>query len=516
MESVALNSAAGRWIMISAIMASTMAFIDGTALNVVLPSLQHALDASAAELFWVLNAYMLMLASLILIGGALGDRLGRKRVFMAGIMVFIIGSACCGFSATAAQLIAFRALQGIGGAFMIPGSLSLISATINENERGKAVGTWSAATTFVTMAGPLLGGWLADAGWWRYIFFINVPLGLAALFILWRHVAENRDEEEVEGPIDYPGAVYIAVGLASLTYGFLTMPTAGWQHPKVFITVLVGVVLLIAFIGRESRIPYPMMSLHLFKNRVFLGANLLCFFLYAGLNGAMLFLSLNLVQVQGYSQLQSGLTFLPFSLMMILFSRTMGALADKYGPRLFLTMGPVIAGVGMLLMSTIKETRGFADYFTTYFPGIMIFGAGMAITVSPLTAAVMGAVGKQLAGTASGVNNAVTRIATVFSTAVFGGLAVVFFSAYTQHAISDMGLSAAEQQQVLQQATALGDARVPTGIALQDQIAGIYKAAFISTYGHVLKICGVLGIIAGVLAFIYLKNNTGSDKKYSQ
>lgn len=502
--------------MISAIMASTMAFIDGTALNVVLPSLQHALDASAAALFWVLNAYMLMLASLILIGGALGDRLGRKRVFMAGIIVFIIGSACCGISATAGQLIAFRALQGVGGAFMIPGSLSLISATIHEKERGKAVGTWSAATTFVTMAGPLLGGWLADAGWWRYIFFINVPLGLAALLILWRHVPENRDEEDVQGPVDYPGAVFIALGLASLTYGFLSMPAAGWQHPRVFVTVIAGVLLLGVFLWRESRIPFPMMSLKLFQNRVFLGANLLCFFLYAGLNGAMLFLSLNLVQVQGYSQLQSGFTFLPFSLMMILFSRTMGALADKYGPRLFLTAGPAIAGIGMLLMSTIRETRGFADYFKTYFPGIMIFGAGMAITVSPLTAAVMGSVGKQLAGTASGVNNAVTRIATVFSTAVFGGLAVMFFSAYTQHAVAGLGLNAREQALVLQQAASLGDAKAPAGVAQQAQVAAIYKAAFIDTYSHILKICGALGLVAGLLAFIYLKNNQASDKNYSQ
>ena len=252
MATVALKSPAGRWIMVSAILASAMAFIDGTALNVVLPALQKGLNASATDLFWILNAYLLMLASLILIGGSLGDKLGRKKIFMVGIAIFIAGSAACGISSTVFLLIVFRIAQGVGGALMIPGSLSLISASITQKERGKAIGTWSAATTIVTMGGPILGGALADAGLWRYIFFINIPIGIIALIILWLKVPESKDST-TNDRLDFGGAITIAFGLALVTFGFLRMPAAGLSNWQVYGSLILGLLLLLSFIVIEKK-----------------------------------------------------------------------------------------------------------------------------------------------------------------------------------------------------------------------------------------------------------------------
>lgn len=506
MTTVALRSSEGRWVMVTTILASAMAFIDGTALNVVLPALQHNLNASAADLFWVLNAYLLMLASLILIGGTLGDRLGRKKIFMAGIFVFILGSAACGFAGTATLLIIFRMIQGIGGALMIPGSLSLITSSINENERGKAIGTWSAITTLVTMGGPILGGALADAGLWRYIFFINVPIGVAALVFLALKVRESR-ETEGDQRLDYPGAVLTAAGLALLTFGFLRMPLLGFRNPEVYGTIAGGVILLIVFIVVENKSRHPMLPVHLFKNLTFTGTNLLTFFLYAGLGAGMLFLSLDMVQVQGYTQLQSGLTFLPFTVLMITIARFAGSLADKYGPRLFLVVGPCVAGGGLLLLSFVKQTQGAADYWTTFFPGLVGLGLGMSITVAPLTAAVMGSVSDHLSGTASGVNNAITRIAGVFANAIFGALAVLFFSGAVQREVRKLPLNSSQQEAVIAQTVNLGNASVPAGIdsAHQDVIRKVYKDGFIAAYGSIMRLSAGLGFMGGLMGFLFIR-----------
>ena len=396
METVALSSRAGKWIMVSSILASSMAFIDATALNVVLPSLQKSLNATGTDLFWILNAYLLMLAALILIGGSLGDQLGRKKIFMTGIFIFISGSTACGFAPDVTWLTIFRALQGAGGALMIPGSLSLISSSIRPSERGKAIGTWSMFTTLVTMGGPALGGAFGDAGLWRYIFFINIPLGLAALFILGLRVKESRDEDG-DHKLDYPGAIAIALGLAVLTFGFLRIPALGFHNWQVIFSLVAGLVLLILFILIERKSRHAMMPLTLFNSSTFSGANLLTFFLYSGLGAGMLFMSLNMVQVQGYSQFESGLTFLPFTVLMVcdnpraawvaIAPINMGrdVLIDQYGP--------AITGAGLLLLSFIRQTGGPSGYWTSFFPGIIVvFGFGMALlqTVAPLTTAVSG------------------------------------------------------------------------------------------------------------------------------
>ncbi len=506
MATVALGSRDGKWIMVSSILASSMAFIDGTALNVVLPSLQKNLHATGTDLFWILNAYLLMLAALILIGGSLGDQLGRRKIFMTGIFIFILGSAACGFAPDVTWLIIFRAIQGTGGALMIPGSLSLISSSIRPQERGKAIGTWSMFTTVVTMGGPALGGAFGDAGLWRYIFFINIPLGLAALAILGRWVKETRDETG-DHKLDYPGAITIALGLALVTFGFLRIPAVGFHSGQVIGSLLGGVILLILFIVIEKKSSHPMMPLELFNSSTFSGANLLTFFLYAGLGAGMLFMSLDMVQVQGYSQFKSGLTFLPFTILMVSFARYAGSVADKHGPRLLLIIGPAIAGAGLLMLSFIKQTNGPSDYWTSFFPGIVIFGFGMSLTVAPLTAAVMGSVSDHFSGTASGVNNAVSRIAGVFTNAVFGTMAVLFFSGALQRQIAPLPLNPAQKQAVMAQAVNMGDAHVPQNIEPKDKAAIVktYHNSFIAMYSIILKISAALGFAGALMAFIFIR-----------
>jgi EmrB/QacA subfamily drug resistance transporter len=507
MATVALKSAGGKWVMVSAILASAMAFIDSTALNVVLPSLQKSLNATGTDLFWLLNAYLLMLASLILIGGSLGDKLGRKKIFMVGILIFIIGSAACGFAPSVFFLILFRIVQGIGGALMIPGSLSLISSSINENERGKAIGTWSAITTVVTMGGPVLGGVLGDAGLWRYIFFINIPIGLTALLILWFKVSESRNAG-ADSAIDISGAIAIALSLASLTFGFLRIPAVGLHSPQVYLTLVAGLTLLIVFLIVEKKSKHPMMPLTLFSNLTFTGVNLLTFFLYAGLGAGMLFLSLDLVQAQGYSQLQSGLTFLPFTVLMITIARFAGSIADKHGPRLLLIVGPAMAGTGLLILSFVKQTSGPSDYWTTFFPGILVFGLGMSFTVAPLTAAVMGSVTVHLSGTASGVNNAMTRIVNVFANAIFGALAVLFFAGALREQIKNVQLDTTAKQSVMAEAVNLGNAKVPSNIHQKDKtiIERSYHESFIYAYSSVMKISAGLGFLGAMMSFLFIRN----------
>ncbi len=505
MTNPTLSSVTGKWIMVSVILASAMAFIDGTALNVALPSLQKDLNASGIDLFWILNSYLLMLAALILTGGSLGDKLGRKKIFMIGIAIFILGSAFCGFSPTVPYLIASRALQGLGGALMIPGSLSIITASFEE-ERGKAIGTWSAVTTLVTMGGPLLGGALADAGLWRLIFFINVPIGIASLIILWFKIPESTDEQS-DHSIDYFGSIAIITGLALLTYGFLTIPNTGFNNVKVYFSIGIGIIALILFVRIQKTSKHPMLPLHLFKNKTFTGANLLTFFLYSGLFAGGLFLTLNMVQMQGYSQLQSGLSLLPFTVLIVLLSRWSGSLADKFGSRRFLIGGPLLVTVGLLLLSFVKNTHGPADFWLTYFPGIFIFGLGMSITITPLTSTVMGALPNHYSGTASGINNAVTRISNVFSNAVVGALAVLFFAVFLTREVNQISFKENVKTQVIQQAANLGDAKVPAIVSSKNnkEVEHLYREGFIKTYTLVMRISAILAFVGALMAFVFIR-----------
>lgn len=486
----------GFWVLFSTILASSMAFIDGSALNVALPALQADLGASGADLLWIVNGYALVLAALILVGGALGDHYGRKRVFMIGIAIFAAASLACGLAPNPATLIVARIVQGIGGALMVPGSLTLITTFFAAGERGQAIGTWSSFSTITTILGPALGGVLAGMGLWRMVFFINLPLAALALWALARYVPESRDEGAPRG-LDLAGAALATLGLAGLTFGLIEAPGRGWADPAVWLSLVVGLVALALFVVVEARSPHPMLPLSLFRSRVFSATNLLTLFLYGALYGMLFFLPLNLIQVQGYPEAAAGLASLPVALCLALLSRWAGGLGDRFGPRLPLTIGPALAGAGFLALGLVGLTAGPASYWWSFFPGLCLLGLGMAITVAPLTTAVMGSVETSYAGVASGVNNAVSRAAGVLTVAIFGALALALFAANLGAAADGLGLDSAARAALLAEAPKLGGASPPPGLPADLGAATVeaIRQAFADTFR-------LLGILSAALAWV--------------
>jgi len=417
--------ATGRWVLAAAILGSSITFIDGTVVNVALPLLQKELRASVAGAQWIVESYALMLAALILVGGSLGDRLGRKRAFAAGVLVFAVASMWCGLAPDLPQLVIARSVQGVGAAFLVPGSLALISANFGKNQRGRAIGTWSGFTAIAAGAGPVLGGWLIERFSWRWIFFINIPLSVVVLLIVWWRVPESRNEQ-AQGRVDWLGAALVTLGLGGLVFSLIEYNERGLNAPVVIAGMIIGVVALAGFVLVESRQANPMVPMGLFSSRTFTGANLLTLFLYAALGGLLFFLPFNLIQVQGYPPSTAGAALLPFVLTMSVLSRWAGGLVDRYGSKLPLIVGPIVAGVGFALFTL--PGAGESNYWTSFFPAVMVMSVGMTVSVAPLTTTVMGAVDERYAGVASGINNAVSRTASLLAVAVFGVLMLNTFT----------------------------------------------------------------------------------------
>jgi len=478
--SSSLDASAGRWTLVSAVLGSSMAFMDGTVVNVALPAIQRSMNASGADAQWLIESYALFLAALLLVGGALGDRFGRKRVFLVGVVVFTAMSAACAAAQDTGQLIAARALQGIGAALLVPGSLALLGANFPEASRGRAIGTWSAFSGITAAIGPVVGGFLVDHFSWRWAFLLNVPIGAALLFACLFKVPESRGDA-ADGPIDVLGAVTATLGLAGIVFALIEAPARGWGSAPVAIAGVVGVIGLAAFVACEARMRNPMLPLHLFRDRDFAGANLLTLLLYAALGGGLYFVPLNLIQVQGYAATAAGAALLPFVAIMFALSRWAGSLVDRMGAKIPLIVGPTIAAAGFALLA--RPGVG-GRYWATFFPAICVLGLGMTITISPLTTTVMNALGEKLAGTASGVNNAVSRAAGLLAIAALGAVLAHVFQARLHEALNDSTLPRDVADAVYAQRSRLGAIAPPTGAAsavaaqVRDAVGHAFVAGF--------------------------------------
>ena len=471
-----LSASRKRWILVATVLGSSLTFIDGSALGVALPAIQRDLGAGPAAAQWVSNAYLLTLGALVLIGGAAGDRFGRRTVFLIGVALFALASIGCGLAPTVELLIVGRAVQGVGAALLTPGALAVIGAAFAPDERGKAFGTWAGAGALFGMVGPLVGGWLADAADWRFIFWINVPLAALTVAVTLRAVPESRDPD-ARG-LDWRGALFAMSGLGGVTWALTAAPDLGWGDARIVAGLTGGAVLLAAFIAAEARQRHPMMPLALFRSSVFSGINLLTLLLYFALGGAMFFLPFDLIRVHGWSATAAGAAMLPFAVIMGLFSGAAGRLADRFGAKLSLGLGPVLAGVGLALLAWPAPGAGYVD---GPLAGMTVMAIGMTLAVGPLTAAVMGAVPEGHTGVASGVNNAVARVAALLAIALLGVVLSAVFTA---------GADSPDARALLGQVMAGAD--LETGA----------RDAFHAAFRAVILTCAGLALLSGLIGFL--------------
>ncbi len=476
-----------------------MAFIDSTVVNIALPAVQANFHATVVDVQWVVESYGLFLGALILVGGSLGDLFGRRLIFVIGTSIFTVASAVCGGALNIHQLIIARSIQGIGAALLVPGSLAIISAAFDEKSRGRAIGTWSGFTAITTAIGPVLGGWLVEHGSWRWVFFINLPLAAAVIAISFRHVPESRVARA--GRVDWSGAILATAGLGGLVTGFMESVNLGWRNPLVYESLILGVASLIALVVVEGKVTSPMLPPTLFQSRSFTGANVLTLFQYAA-NGIFFFLfPLNLIQIQGYSATAAGAAVLPLILLMFLLSRWSGGLVARYGPRVPLIAGPIVVSLGyaMFAVPSVGES-----YWRTFFPAIVILGFGLAVTVAPLTTVVMDSVSEDQVGTASGINNAVARVAGVLAIAIFGIVMVKVFASDLNHSLVHLSLSSATVEQLHAEEIKLAGLQLPPGLspsaaaAIEESV----KQSFVFGFRIVMLACTGLSLASAAVAWL--------------
>jgi EmrB/QacA subfamily drug resistance transporter len=488
-----------RWALVATILGSGMAFLDGTVVSVALPVLQKSLNASASQAQWVVEAYLLFLSSLVMVGGSLGDRIGRRRVFLAGVVLFAASSAACGLAPGAGALIVARAVQGIGAALLIPSSLAILGAVFPAEQRGRAIGIWSSFTAIAGVVGPLLGGWLVQVSSWRAVFFVNLPIAAAVAGITFAKVPESRNARAKS--LDLPGALLATLGLGGLVFGLIEAPTARWQAPRVWISLSAGAAALCAFVAVERRSRHPMVPGELLRNRVFVGVNLLTLFLYAALSEAFYFLPFDLIQAQGYPPARAGAAILPMILILFALSRTTGAIADRIGPRILLTAGPAIAAIGFFLLGMPGVG---ARYATAFLPALVILGIGMAMTVAPLTTTVLNAVDREQEGTASGINNAVARVAGLLAIAALGIVAFRSFDRTLTERLSQPEFSAAAREVPRSERNKLGAAQPPPGLPAPEaaRVREAIALSLVAAFRVLMRIAAALALLGSISALV--------------
>ncbi|HEY6764249.1 MAG TPA: MFS transporter [Candidatus Sulfotelmatobacter sp.] len=491
----------GPLILAAAIIGSSMTFIDGTVVNVAAPKFQSAFHATVIDVQWVIESYGIMLSSLILVGGALGDRFGRRLTFLSGVGIFAAASAACGLAPTIHVLIIARSIQGIGAALLVPGSLAIISASFDEQSRGPAIGTWSGATAITTALGPVLGGALIDYASWRWAFFLNVPLAAAVIVIALRHVPESSSDQK--GPLDWLGALLATASLAGVVTGLLETSRLSWRNTLVDAGLLGGAIFFILFWWVESRAVSPMVPISIFKSRAFLGANLLTLFLYAAIGIFFFLFPLTLMQVYSYSATAAGAATLPMILLLFLLSRWSGGLVSRYGGKIPLTLGPLLIAAGFVLFAALVGT---GSYWRTFFPASLILGLGMAITVAPLTTVVMGSVDQNHAGSASGINNAVSRLAGVLAIAIFGILMVNTFSSHLERRLARLSLPIGVVQEIQSRKTQLAGIEMPKNLNTNavPPLQSAISESFLAGFRLVLMCCAGLAVGSSIFAWRFL------------
>ncbi|TFH19535.1 MAG: DHA2 family efflux MFS transporter permease subunit [Bacteroidia bacterium] len=495
-----------KWTLLACILASSLVFMDSTALNVALPALQEDLGITGTELLWIINGYALFLSALLLLGGSLGDLYGRNKVFLTGLGIFSMSSLICGISQNPLQLILARAFQGIGGALLIPGSLSILSSQFGVAKRGRAIGLWSTFSALTAVFGPVLGGWLAGRGLWRIIFFLNVPLSVVVFISTIARIPESRNPEAQK--LDVWGAILVTAGLAGITYGFIESPKQGFGNIIIVSSLFIGGISLIGFMVIQRYSNHPMMPLKLFKSRTFSGANLLTLFVYAALGGSMFFLPLNLIQIQGYSELQAGLALLPMIVLIAGISTFIGKYSDKMGARIPLIIGPIITSVGFFLFSTYGITSGPGAYWTSFFISFLLLGTGMGITVALLTTAVMGAVSEDHAGIASGINNTIARSAGVLAVALLGAMVLYTFTKSIEGGIEVMDISKDIKNEIVIESSNFAAARVPDGLSVEKKVLvkELLNDSFVGAFNRIVYVASLLTLLGGLMSIIFIRN----------
>jgi len=494
------------WILAATILASSMAFIDSTVVNVALPALQKGLSATVTDLQWVIEAYLLLLGSLILVGGSLGDMLGRRRVFLFGVCIFAGASAWCGASPNIGHLITARTVQGFGAAFLVPGSLSIIGASFEAHERGRAIGTWSGFTSITTVIGPVVGGWLIEHASWRFAFFLNLPIAVAVLAISAWHVPESR-AETVPGPVDWRGAALATLGLGGVVYGLIESSQAGWSNAREIACVVLGCGCLALFWFAEKAAKAPMAPPQLFQSRDFTGANILTFLVYGSLGVLLFLLPMNLIEIHGYTATAAGASLLPISCLMFLLSRWSGKLADRYGARRPIIAGTCVIAAAFLLMAWPFTGR---NYWTTFFPALLALGFGLAVCVAPLTTAIMDAADRANVGAASGINNAVARVAGLIAIAVLGIVMTSVFNNGLNRRLAHVE-AAAVKSGILNQRAKLAAIRIPADAEAHEReaLAAAISNSFLEAYRVVMLLCAILAANGAMAGYVMLAKSRG-------
>ena len=498
------DSRRGLLTLVVTILGSTIVFLDATVVNVALPAISDDLDTGLADQQWVVEAYLLAMVALLLVGGSLGDQFGRKRIFVIGLVGFGVTSVLCAVAPNSAVLIGARAAQGLAGALLVPGSLAILASTFEGAARGKAVGTWTAWTGIATVLGPAGGGALIEAWSWRAIFWVNVPLIVATVFLTMRIVRESKDPQ-ADRAIDWAGIAMSAAGLGLPVYALIQQPTHGWSDPTVYLPLIAGVLLFAAFLVWESRAPHAMMDLTLFRIRNFSVTNIETLIVYAGLLGAFFFVTLFLQETLGYTPLEAGLATTPISLLLFVLSPQFGKIATGIGPRVPMSVGPIVGGLGLLLLTRLNTD---ADYLTDVLPGVVIFGLGLSATVAPLTATALDSVEERHVGIASGINNGVSRVAGLLAIAVLGAVISGSFATTLDDRLSGQQLGA-QGERAVERAKEKPFGSAPTGGVPPAEAERIDAAATEASergFHLGMALSGGLMIVGGLIAGAGLRN----------